>query len=115
VTDAEKVAAVLNKLLDGLGDAARKRDFRALKTLCEAMRLAPLRLRVHIAKRLLDLEVNDIIEIPLQYRVEVGEAVQGIPTDLDHLEPFRLQSIEGGGEVGDSSNKNQPALRVVKE
>jgi hypothetical protein len=115
MTSTEKVAAALEQLMDGLVKIAEKRDYTALQTLCEAMVKAPPRLRTLLAKRLLDLEVNRGIETPHKYRHQVELAVQSITTEADHLEKFRLHSIEGGGEGGDTNDRPPPKLRVVKD
>lgn len=121
----KQVAAVLNRLLDGLGDVAKKHvasdalSSFALKALCEAMRMAPQPMKTHIAKRLLDLEINNGVETPLQFRAEVADAVQGIPTLADHIEPFRFAVVEGCGEEDEDTteddNRPRPKLRVVEE
>lgn len=116
MSSGKQVAAVLNRLLDGLGNCAVKGDHVALWTLCEAMTMAPQPMKTHIAKRLLDLEINNGVETPMQYRLEVADAVQGIPTLADHIEPFRFAVVKGSGETDeDNNNQPPPKLRVVKE
>ncbi len=110
----QQVSQVLDRLLDGIGACAKARSRGAMKTLCEAMRLAPDPLKTHIAKRLLDLEVSSGVETPMEYREEVGRAVQGIPTLMDHVEPFHFVAISGDGD-GDDDNKEPPSLRLVRE
>lgn len=125
MSSGKLVAAVLNKLLDGLEDITKKHvasealSRHALITLCEAMWMSPQPMKTHIAKRLLDLEVNSGIETPMKYRLELADAVQGIPTMLDHVEPFRFSVVKGGGEdteeTTEDNDQPRPKLRVVKE